>query len=419
MIDKYNGVIANPAIKQRIGILDSLRGLAMFGIILVNFPSMNTYSGHENSHYGGVQSSLNMIASKINFMFFNGKFYPIFAMLFGLGLFIFYQNAKEKTLNPIRLTMRRLLILTLFGIMHIAFVWWGDILFLYSILGFYLLFMMERPAKTIFKMVCVLLILFPSLLIASTLCAHLYKYDLNQSLFTVIDGFNLNQDFLFTVYSEGSFAHITQQRLIDYVHDSTLLFGANSLNDLIFLSGFNLQVLGSMSLGLFIGKMGWHKRIEQYRAEIKIGRGIFFVMSVLLTILAFIPAFEFLSFGLKILQGESFALFYILSFLILLKKYENNLVARYFQSVGKMSLTAYILHTLTGSILLYGYGFALFEKIGSFALQLTAFFVYVVIAIFCNYWLKKFQFGPLEYIWRSLTYHMSSHVLTAGSSSER
>lgn len=75
-----------------------------------------------------------------------------------------------------------------------------------------------------------------------------------------------------------------------------------------------------------------------------------------------------------------------------------------FSKVGRMSLTCYLLHSIIGTILLLGYGFGLADHIESTGTMMVALAVYAGLTIFSTLWLKRFKYGPMEFIWRKLTY---------------
>jgi len=73
-------------------------------------------------------------------------------------------------------------------------------------------------------------------------------------------------------------------------------------------------------------------------------------------------------------------------------------------AVGRMALTNYLVQSMTGTFLYYGYGFGLQTKLGNLAGLLLCVVVFVVQIFYSHWWLKRFQFGPFEWFWRLLTY---------------
>ncbi|MFC7160224.1 DUF418 domain-containing protein [Pseudidiomarina halophila] len=136
---------------ERIHMLDVIRGFALLGILLMNIeffqrPLTAMMFGFDNS-LTGIDRSVGWIV----FTFVQGKFYTMFSLLFGIGFVIFYDRAKQHHDSPRWLFFRRLLILGLFGFVHIAYIWGGDILLTYAIVGLLLLFFINSSAARLWK----------------------------------------------------------------------------------------------------------------------------------------------------------------------------------------------------------------------------------------------------------------------------
>ncbi|MCS6951119.1 MAG: DUF418 domain-containing protein, partial [bacterium] len=121
---------------ERIHALDALRGIALLGILMVN---MGTFKGLSTLEILPRVESLAQPADQNAFWFiqwlFTGKFYPIFAFLFGLGFALQMARLEVRALNPTGIMLRRLLILLLMGALHGLFVWTGDVLLIYALAG--------------------------------------------------------------------------------------------------------------------------------------------------------------------------------------------------------------------------------------------------------------------------------------------
>lgn len=391
--------------KKRIEIVDALRGLAMLGIMIVNFPSINTHATKETFYYEGATGPIEQFFAQMNFLFFNGKFYPIFAMMFGLGTFIFFQNAKDKGFNPYSLLFRRFSLLFMFGLIHIFLVWWGDILLFYSVLGLCLLFFIGQSAQNILKHAVFCLLAFPLLTIGVEFLAHIKIINATDPLFSGIPGFNFEKSYLDQIYGQSPFLAVAQQRSLDYIRDFTFLFDKETTwKSLLFIVGYYFQVFGCFLLGVWVAKMEWHKKVSALKSEIWKAWWAFAIASVATILLIALPHPEFIEQGVKKIHGVVMAIFYILTFVLLLKRYQSGPMFTYFQAVGKMSLSSYVAHTTIASFIMYGYGLGLFGRIGPASLFLVSLMVYSFIAILCRLWLQSSAFGPIEYVWKNLTY---------------
>ena len=133
---------------ERIHSIDIIRGIAVLGIFLVNWPII---AGIDSRDLSGVYEGLDSYIRLFYDMFIQTKFYTIFSFLFGLGFYIFMTRAEAKTDRPKTLFVRRLLILLLFGFLHYVLLWDGDILHSYAIAGFFL-FLFYKKTSYYFNM---------------------------------------------------------------------------------------------------------------------------------------------------------------------------------------------------------------------------------------------------------------------------
>lgn len=125
--------------KQRFIILDALRGIALLGICLANFSEFSLYSFLDSDvHRAMPTAKVDILVQYLQYIFIDGKFYTIFSILFGIGFSIILSNAKQNNRNGIKIFYRRMSILFFIGLLHLIFLWAGDILALYAFAGFFL-----------------------------------------------------------------------------------------------------------------------------------------------------------------------------------------------------------------------------------------------------------------------------------------
>ena len=144
---------------ERIHSIDIIRGIAVLGIFLVNWPVI---AGIDSRDITGIYEGIDSYIRLFYDMFIQTKFYTIFSFLFGLGFYIFMTRAEAKTDRPKTLFVRRLLILLLFGFLHYVLLWDGDILHTYAITRFFLFLFYKRKPRTIKFHATVLIIRFSS-----------------------------------------------------------------------------------------------------------------------------------------------------------------------------------------------------------------------------------------------------------------
>lgn len=139
------------SLRERVHFLDIVRGFALLGIIIVNyFLIVDSVKGFEMTYDDVLHNLVSWFAE--------GKFVTLFSFLFGVGFMIFMDRAAQKVDSPNKLFARRLSILLGFGILHITFVWVGDILTFYAVSGFLLLAFYKRTAKTVLRWIIALIV---------------------------------------------------------------------------------------------------------------------------------------------------------------------------------------------------------------------------------------------------------------------
>ncbi|WP_368654170.1 DUF418 domain-containing protein [Ornithinibacillus sp. 4-3] len=136
--------------KERIESLDIIRGIALFGILLVNMPLFQSPQLIADLYMMSPElSSSDQFLRMLLDVFVETKFFTIFSFLFGVGFYIFMERAVNKTDHFYRLYSRRLIVLAIFGFLHLCLLWYGDILLGYALAGFFLIFFYKRKQKTI------------------------------------------------------------------------------------------------------------------------------------------------------------------------------------------------------------------------------------------------------------------------------
>jgi uncharacterized protein len=384
--------------KDRIQVIDILRGLALLGIILVNV--------HEISYSWLVTEVTGRAGDRwaqfIIDTFFVNKFYTLFSFLFGLGMAIQMVRAKRKGNSFIRLYANRLFWLLIFGLVHAIFIWDGDILATYALIGIFLLLLRNFKPKTLIILTIVLLVVQTGINIAS-----LYLDD----TWAAANPQNYLAEYQWEVdlYQNASYAEISANRL-----ENTLEVENPWLNLLapFYLVYERLDVLGAFLFGLAVGKLRWFDEIEIklnlwkkiFRWAMPIGLGINIAGGILTYLGSTQTAItQLYDIGLLLLQlgATPLTLGYISGIVLLGRKFNALTI---FASSGKMALTVYLTQSIILTLIFYSYGLGLFYTIGSAQALLLGAGIYVIQLIVSIIWMRYFRFGPVEWLWRSLTY---------------
>ncbi|WP_342498348.1 DUF418 domain-containing protein [Bacillus sp. FSL M8-0350] len=373
------------SLRERVHFLDIVRGFALMGIILVNyFLIVDSAKGFDMLSNDVFHNVVNWFAS--------GKFITLFSFLFGVGFMIFMDRAAQKVDSPNKLFARRLTILLGFGLLHLTFVWIGDILAYYAVAGFLLLFFYKHTAKTILYWLITLFVI--------QLLTPFFTMLLN----TVSSGSSGKPDFAdFELISHNSLTYLASigDRWTDMVTMASGSFSTVYSMFFMFL------------LGVYFVKMEFFKNMETKKTiwnRIWIIFTIAFLITQSSTIIAAVNPVENTLWtdivsALEQNGGLTGSMFYM-STLAMLFLHVPQLrgALMVFTKVGRMSLTCYLLHSIIGTLLFLKYGAGLVDHLqpaGTFMIGLGD---YVFLVLFSTLWLKRFKYGPMEFIWRQLTY---------------
>ena len=382
--------------KERYVVIDALRGLALLGIALANFPEFALWTFLSADEQSAMSTAgVDRIVRFLQYMLVDGKFYTIFSLLFGVGFALILSR------HPVSLFVRRMAIPTVIGVCHLMFIWSGDILLLYAIGGLLLPLCLRLNDKQLL-MLAACLILIPVVLDALTEYA----------------GFDFAGPFYNLWWTEASRQGITEENFATWLRDADsypqmfafLLQGACE-RIWEFVSGHRLpKVVGLFIIGYLIGKHQLYAKLDEYHSLLR--RLCRYALSWGLPASALYAwsATEGHPWGLTIhsllytVSVIPLAFGYIALFCLLYMRCLTNRVFSWLAAPGRMALSNYLSQSLIGVLLFYGLGFGLGCSMGLVYIELTALVVFVVQIVVSGWWLQWFNFGPLEWIWRMLTY---------------
>jgi len=394
---------------QRIHFLDVLRGIAILCIFMANiiyFSGLFFFSESYQDPAFFFQSDI--ILGFLSFMFIDGKFYSIFSLLFGIGCFIQYHKLKHQNKPFAPFFGRRMFWLLVFGLIHLIGFWLGDILTLYAILGFTIIPFINVSGKKLL-ILAIILILLPILnwLIISYFGIN-YPDILHQKSIASWKSYGYPQ-----VEWQGKFWNDIEFELTN--KNWSDFFKMNLGNSwlrlaMILEEGRIFKVFGIFLIGLWAGRKILNENILQ---NVKLLKKI-----TLYSLLLGLPMSgwrAYLVFGGEQSQINSFlnTLSYALgtvptalgyAALIALFFRKKPKVLMWLAPAGKMAFTNYILQTVFGIMFFYGIGFGWAGKFGFTMITLIAIGYFLLQVIWSTLWLNYFKYGPLEWLWRQLTY---------------
>lgn len=393
---------------ERIEVLDILRGWAIFGVLLVNMTFDQDWSDLFDKLWSG---PVNQGALVVIHFLFKEKFYSLLSFLFGLGFSIQMGRAKSRGRSFLPFYARKLLGLLVIGLLH-SLVWQGDQLMIYAELGFVLLlFRNMAPRK---------------LLAAAVLCllaSHAFFGVREARLeWRRLDPQTARQAMLDDARLASEEREIWAEGAIPVRSRGSFLQNA-ALNVRIFWrryswSGWYMNILGGefplLLLGLYAGRRRIFQNLEAHLGLARrifwwgLGLGVVCLPVYLAAERASTLAWPLLSLPLANLldaiASPGLAFFYAAAIVLLAQRDVWKLRFAPLAAVGRMALTNYLCQTLLQIGLFYGYGLGFYGRLGPVALAGVALAFFPVQVLFSQWWLRRFRFGPVEWVWRSFTY---------------
>ena len=382
--------------KERIIQIDILRGFALFGVLLVNVFGFNSSFFDFSGFYKTFDDPLNSTVFNLVIGFGADKFIFIFSFLFGMGFSIMYLKYHADEEHFSRFYLRRLLVLMMFGMIHIVFFWAGDILFSYSLMGMILLFS-RKLRSGLLLFLSVFIYFFPIIYIA---LESVFPF-LPDALSSITD---ITMPKVIDIYSGGSYTEILSLRLHEY-------FAFRNIN----LIYYAPKILSLFFLGYLFYKHKFLERINSSKYKYFVVFVVLFSIGIVLNLFTdnivhslaktgsnlfytaiYMGVFEITN----IFLGFS----YILLILILSQVSIFKNILDPLKYVGRMALTNYLMQSVIFTIIMYSYGFGKFGSYQPWQLLIFAVVVFVIQIFISKIWLQNFRFGPLEWIWRKLTY---------------
>jgi len=385
--------------RDRIGELDIIRGLALFGVLWMNMFGYFEYivSDERVVHLFG--ETLDRYVGLLGTWLVHGKAQALFSLLFGFGFAVLSDRAEARGANAGAIYLRRVLILLAVGVAHLLLIFAGDILHAYALMGLVLMMTRRWPSK---------LLLVPGLILAIAAGAA-------ATLWFVATTPAGEAPAVFALLEAGMTRRwdvMLGQDYAAFVRESLTMAGPEFYYSPL---GYSLlgTILGRFLLGAWIYRQGWLQDTARYAAGFR--RALPWLLTFGLGMAAAGPLFEVLDLaargpvglGLELVTGASqlvLALGYGCGIVVLCRSDAGRSRLSGLGAVGQMALTNYLTHSLVYLFVLNGFGLGLLTYAGPTVLALLAVGVFALQIVFSRWWLARFRFGPLEWLWRSATY---------------
>jgi uncharacterized protein len=413
---------------ERFASMDVLRGFALLGILPINILALALPAiADQNPNLAGGFTGINFASWLVCYVFFDHKMMTIFSMLFGAGLVLMSDRMTQRGASPAAFFYRRAAILLVIGLAHAYLFWEGDILRSYALCGMIVYPLRKQRPRTL--IILGLLAMLPSVWLARNDAAHLAEARdaANRVEGAEKDGQTPSDaDLLLAedwggshtaaeieeesrTYRQGSYWQLARNRAANMF----------SIESMIFVREFISIINGRMLLGMALMTLG------VFSAQLSLRFYVF------LAVLGYGLGLPIVGWGAYQLVENGFDLVYMLgggaefnefgSLLVALGHigtvvsiYKTGLViwlTSRLAAVGRMALSNYLMQSVICTTLFYGYGFGWFGSLDRVQLLGVVFVIWALQLWYSPVWLKHFRFGPVEWLWRSLTYGKAQPML--------
>ncbi len=384
---------------ERINVVDALRGLALAGIVLIHIVEMYLANSiPEELHATLFQQPIDTVVDAFVYWTISGKFFSLFSLLFGLSFFIQMDRAAKKGADFKLRFLWRLILLAGFGFLHRLF-YPGDILIIYALIGVVLIPFFHLNNRMVFS-IGILLFLGLGRYVAFAIWGSE----------PIIPPLENDMELGYLAMKNGSFMDMVLASWNRLPGDINWQFTP--------FMGRAYLTLGYFLIGMLLGKSRWLENIGKHLNTLRvimITSLIFYIGSVFIHL-------ELLGGTWSVMSNEytnwssmfmltffdlhclSFTLFIATGFTLLFEKKWATKTLNILSPYGRMALTNYVMQSMIGSFIFFNWGLGLLGKLRVAEIFGLAIFVLILQVMLSHLWLKHFKFGPLEWLWRSLTY---------------
>jgi uncharacterized protein len=386
------------SLAERILFIDVLRGMALFGILAAN---MRAFFAPLDA-YGNIgvlfHSRADVLAQAFIDAFIQGKFISIFSFLFGMGFAIQMSRAEARGARFLGFYPRRLLALALFGIIHGILIWAGDVLLTYALSGAILLLFRKRQQKTLLWWAGSL---FAVPIVVSTVFLFLYLSRFRRPWMSPQPPHMKHLYDVINIYAHGTVRQILAQNWTQWKQDLPTEF-------------FAIYAAGLFLLGMWVWRSGIVERLEEYKPVLE--RVCAWCMPVGLALSIYVAvAKAIIPPGSVSLWGWFAGILWLPGSHILAAGYASGLALLFlrkdwlpvllpFAAVGRMALTNYLMQSVLCTLFYYHYTTGLYGRVGPALGLVPTVVLYGAQVVFSNWWLERYRFGPMEWLWRGMTY---------------
>jgi uncharacterized protein len=395
----------------RIATLDIVRGVAVMGILAMNIVGFAMpFQAYMNPLAYGLEGTADFVSWAVSFVFIDGKMRGLFSFLFGASMLLVIERAEAGGLDSASIHYRRMFWLLVFGLIHLYLIWFGDILVGYALVGMAAWFFRNKEPPALIRWGIGLLIV--QLMVFAALAAGAFylrdaaaapgaaaevvkEWQTLEGQFGVLTGSPLATKLgMF----RGDYGAITQYRL-----------SAHAIAPLKGLMLFGWETLAYFLFGMVALRNGFLRgrwSDSAYRKTALIGFGIGVPAYALLAWILVRDGFS-VPMVLAIVMGATVPFRPLMvaatAALIILATRRGGAAVERLAAAGRAAFTNYLGTSLIMTTLFYGYGAGLFGHLSRAELWIPVVAMWALILLWSKPWLDRFQYGPLEWLWRSLS----------------
>lgn len=388
----------------RIAVVDGVRGFALLGILVINLGAFSNAPGGPPNVFTPVPLGDRVVQTGI-LAVVESKFFSLFSLLFGLSFAIQIDSAARRGAAFVPRIARRLLALLGFGVLHVLLLWDGDILIVYALVGAILVAFRNAADRTLLRwaagLLAVPVVLYAVALAALTVAravpstaAALAGAD--RELVAVFAGGAADR---IELLRSGSYAEIARARWTEYAAVAGLLLSRVP------------TVLAMFLLGMWAGRVGLLRDPEAQADRLRrlcrtawaVGLPVQVAVVAAALVLPPVNALVALFFN-QALAGPVLAVAYGTSLVLWARGTSGRRVLGVLAHPGRMALTTYLMQSVILSFVFWSWGLGLTGRVSALQGLGIAAVIFLVQVLVAREWLRRFRYGPLEWVWRCLTY---------------
>lgn len=405
-MDRSNlpGVLASEAaLPGRSDLIDAIRAVALLGVIVMNTAAVTMVIAADRVM--ATATPLDYAAGLTAGLVFQGKARACFAFLFGMGFGILLDRAGQAGRGFSGYYARRMAALFAFGLINQAFLFWGDILAHYALIGLLLMLVRACKDRTLLWAGGALILVPPVVIAALPLL-------LGHPIAALASGPEAASAYgraALPIYTEGSYLEVVQHNLGRQLH----AYAYDTAHRL----EYDLSLLGLFILGLLAARRRLLLEVDRHRSLLRRVAGWCVPFGLLFSMLYLTRPFR-LPLG-RVMEAAAEAAFFgpsllalgLVALIALSLSRRGALLRACLAPVGRMALTNYLASGAIASWITYGYGLAQLGRLNLAALVLLGIGIFLGLALFSHAWLATFRLGPAEWLWRSLSHARRQHLL--------